>query len=111
MSSYVTTVLDESTSTLVRVAGPTQVTRVTEGMPGAKGDPGNTGPPGGTAGYHHVQGSPSTVWTINHGLGMRPAVTCFDSSLDVIEGDIVHVSIYICTVTFAYTTSGTAELS
>lgn len=49
------------------------------------------GPAGGGAGaaYHkHSQNVPSTIWTINHNLGLRTNVSVYDSTDDEVEADI-----------------------
>ena len=40
---------------------------------------GNGGSTTGGVAYTHLQSLPNTVWTINHNLGMRPAVTILDT--------------------------------
>jgi len=52
---------------------------------------GPPGPAGGGAGaaYHkHSQNVPSTIWTINHNLGLRTNVSVYDSTDDEVEADI-----------------------
>ena len=53
---------------------------------------GPQGPPGGGVGsnlyYRHNQNVPSTIWTINHNLGLRTNVSVYDSTDDEVEADI-----------------------
>jgi hypothetical protein len=61
--------------------------------------------------YNHVQGSDSSVWSIEHNLGFYPSVTVFMSSGDVVEGAIEHQNTNALTITFSVAISGTAYLS
>jgi hypothetical protein len=61
--------------------------------------------------YHHVQGTSSAVWTINHYLGWQPNVTVQDSGGSVVEGEISYTSVNALTVTFSGAFSGNAYLS
>ena len=61
--------------------------------------------------YHHVQGTSSAVWTINHYLGWQPNVTVQDSGGSVVEGEISYTSVNTLTVTFSGAFSGNAYLS
>jgi len=61
--------------------------------------------------YHHVQGTSSAVWTINHYLGWQPNVTVQDSGGSVVEGEISYTNVNTLTVTFSGAFSGNAYLS
>jgi hypothetical protein len=61
--------------------------------------------------YHHVQGTSSATWTINHYLGWQPNVTVQDSGGSVVEGEISYTSTNSLTVTFSGAFSGNAYLS
>lgn len=62
--------------------------------PGLPGPPGPQGPPGAAGGsrYEHVQGSPSTLWTVTHNLGYIPGSVAVyigdDLSTDGVEIDL-----------------------
>lgn len=62
-----------------------------------------------TNGYNHTQSVPSTVWTITHSLGYKPVVQAWNSSDDVINGTIHHVSINQVTILFSSGQSGGAR--
>lgn len=62
--------------------------------------------------YTHIQAVPSAVWTINHGLGYAPGgVSVLDSAGTMVEGDVTHDSLNVCTIVFTAGFSGTAYLS
>jgi hypothetical protein len=62
--------------------------------------------------YTHVQGVVSDIWTIIHNLGYAPGgITVLDSAGTMVEGDIQHVSLNECIITFSAAFSGTAYLS
>lgn len=63
---------------------------------------------GSDAHYEHTQSVASATWTVNHGLGKKPAITIFDSSGDECEGAITHVSNNQATITFSAAFSGVA---
>lgn len=82
------------------------------GADGAQGEPGEPGPPGPAGGtYHHIQSSPSAVWTINHNLGFYPNVTIVDSAGSVVEGDVTYPNTNTMVLTFTGGFSGDAYLS
>lgn len=83
-----------------------------DGADGAQGEPGEPGPPGPAGGtYHHIQSSPSAVWTINHNLGFYPNVTIVDSAGSVVEGDVTYPNTNTMVLTFTGGFSGDAYLS
>lgn len=61
--------------------------------------------------YHHVQGTASATWTINHYLGWYPNVTVQDSGGSIVEGEITYNSSTALTVTFSGAFRGDAYLS
>jgi hypothetical protein len=66
---------------------------------------------GADSNYHHAQGSASTTWTVNHGLGRHPVVSVLDSAGSQVEVDVAHVSSDQLVLTLAYAVSGTADCS
>lgn len=65
---------------------------------------------GGVTAYVHTQGSPDTVWTINHNLGRQPQVETFSVGGVQMFGDVLNVDDNQTTVTFATALAGTARL-
>jgi hypothetical protein len=63
------------------------------------------------ASYTHTQDVAAAVWTVAHGLGMRPAVTVVDTVERVVEAQIDYVDNDTVTVTFASAQTGKAYLS
>lgn len=61
--------------------------------------------------YVHVQTSASTLWTVNHGLGVRPSVTVVDSGGNVVIGDVKHLSNLVLEIRFRAGFSGEAVCS
>jgi hypothetical protein len=60
----------------------------------------HSGGASGDLSYTHTQAVASTVWTVNHNLGKKPAVTVVDSGENVVFGDVTYVDLNILTVTF-----------
>lgn len=111
-------VLDEENLVIVE----DELTKITEveagqgpqGPIGPEGPEGPQGPQGSDAEdkyYRHQQSVPETVWTIEHNLNKRPAVESYDSSGDLIEGDIVHVDNNTVTIAFSSDVGGEAYLN
>lgn len=106
-------------STVVVVDGRVAVSRPSRtlviqapaGLPGPQGPPGPPGSGGAGTGYTHNQVLASSVWTINHGLGYRPAVTSYDTASDQIMGEVDHIDANNLTITFSSAISGTAYMS
>lgn len=94
------TVTENGSSTVVTVPVTSTVTATTQGP---------QGPAGGSA-YVHVQSAVSTVWTINHNLGYRPAVELLDTGNQEIDGDIAHPSTNQTVVTLNPASAGLARL-
>lgn len=67
-------------------------------------------PSGSGAAYTHLQSAPSALWTINHNLGMRPAVSIVDSSGSEVEADVAHQSTNQLVIRFAIPVAGLARL-
>jgi len=61
--------------------------------------------------YRHLQGTPATVWTIDHNLGRIPAIVVTDSAGTEVEGSISHPSNNQSIITFSAAFSGTADLN
>lgn len=62
-------------------------------------------------GYVYTQNSPSSVWTITHGLGFIPNITVVDTAGTVIEGSYNYVNPTTVQLTFAAAFAGKAYLS
>lgn len=89
--------------------GPTGPTG--SGPDGPTGVTGATGPAGAGGNFTFPQGTPVSVWVINHGLPFNPQVTTLDSSGQEVEGDVVYTSSTQIVVTFAAPFAGVAYLS
>ena len=80
-----------------------------------KGDPGEPGPPGefvvGDVSYTHEQGTPASVWTVQHNLGYNPAISITDSGGSVQYGEIRHLDHDTVEITFLYPFGGKAFAS
>lgn len=61
--------------------------------------------------YLHTQSSPSSVWTINHNLGIRPSVELFTVGGAEFDADVQHTSINQTVVTLVAPLSGSARLN
>ena len=61
--------------------------------------------------YTHDQMTPSSTWTINHGLHKFPSVSVIDSAGTVVEGDVSFDSDVLITITFDSAFSGKALLN
>ena len=72
---------------------------------------GNGGSTSGGVAYTHLQSLANTVWTINHNLGMRPAVTILDTGGNEVEADVVHTSFNQLVIRFAIPVAGIARLT
>jgi ribosomal protein L35AE/L33A len=58
-----------------------------------------------------VQGSPSSVWSINHTLNKYPSISIVDSANNEVDGDVNYVDQNNVTLTFASAFSGKAFLN
>lgn len=81
------------------------------GPQGPQGAQGDQGPPGPTLAYTHTQNVPSTIWSISHGLGIYPQVSCVEFGGSNIEGEVTYTSPNTLTITFSGTVSGYAYIS
>jgi len=61
--------------------------------------------------YIHNQTTPSTTWTISHGLGFVPNITVVDSAGTVVEGSYNYPSASVVVLSFSGAFSGKAYLS
>ena len=59
----------------------------------------------------HIQGTPSTTWTITHSLGGYPSVMVVDSANTVVYGEINYLSTTQVVVNFSVAFSGSAYLT
>jgi hypothetical protein len=75
-------------------------------LPSAFGGTGGTGGIGDS--FTFTQGTPSSSWSITHGLGRFPAVAVADSTGRLVEGDVQYLSANTLTVSFSGAFSGTA---
>jgi hypothetical protein len=57
-------------------------------------------------GYRHIQVSSSSTWTINHNLGFRPNLACFDSTGERVHGTETHPTVNQSVVNFPGSGSG-----
>ena len=78
-----------------------------QGPSGPAGPAGAPGPAGAT--HEHTQGAASAVWTVNHNLGFRPAVSAINAGSETVEGRVLHVSTNQLTITFNTAISGIAR--
>jgi hypothetical protein len=61
--------------------------------------------------YTHQQFVPAALWTINHNLGIWPAVAIFDTGGHEVEADIAHQSSNQLLIRFAIPIAGLARLT
>lgn len=61
--------------------------------------------------YVHTQNTPSTTWTINHGLQFVPNITVVDSAGTVVEGSYDYPNANTVVLSFSGAFSGKAYLS
>jgi len=61
--------------------------------------------------YTHVQGTPASVWEVQHSLNKNPSVTIVDSSNNVVYGQIEYLDSNNVRLTFASAFSGKAYLN
>lgn len=59
----------------------------------------------------HVQGSPSSLWTIAHTFTGQPSITVVDSAGSVVIGDVTYTTTSQITVEFSAPFAGEAFLS
>lgn len=61
--------------------------------------------------FVHQQWVASTVWTVNHNLGLRPTVSILDAGGNEVEADVVHMSANQLLIRFAIPVAGLARLT
>lgn len=62
--------------------------------------------------YRHDQGTPSDVWTVNHGLKTKPAaIAIFDTSDTMVFGNVNHVNENQVVLSFSAAFAGVAYLT
>jgi len=76
---------------------------------GPAGPAGPAGPPGQS--FIYTQSTLASVWTINHNLGVYPAVNVVDSGGTEVIPDVLYNSANTVTLTFGTPTSGRAFLN
>lgn len=96
-----------------KAGDPCVVVQPLEGEPWIAGWTPKAGSPDASVGgadkfYQHTQSTPASVWTINHGLGKRPAVSIVDSAGTEWITEIEHVSDDVCVARFGHPFSGAA---
>lgn len=74
---------------------------------GPAGPPGPPGPAGVT--YTHTQATPSSSWSVEHGLGYYPSITVIDSDGRVVYADVQHTGVNNAVIIFPAPTTGTAS--
>jgi hypothetical protein len=79
------------------------------GEQGPQGDPGEVQL--SDLSYIHNQTTPSTTWTVSHGLGFVPNITVVDSAGTVVEGSYNYPSASVVVLSFSGAFSGKAYLS
>lgn len=89
---------------VVRVTVPSGPSVVRVAIPGPPG-------PTGASAYVHQQQAAATTWTINHNLGVKPAVELLNTGSQEIEGDVIHTSVNQTVVTFTSAVAGLARLT
>lgn len=91
---------------------PQTVTRlVLAGFSGQPGERGPAGPAGADAFFTFTQSTPSSEWSIAHGLGKFPSVAVVDSAGHVGLGSIHYVDSNNIILSFAASFAGTAYLN
>lgn len=66
---------------------------------------------GGDHYYEHDQALTTNVWTINHGLGIYPSVSTYDTEGQEIKGQVVLISENELEIHFNLEVSGKAYLN
>jgi len=61
--------------------------------------------------YTHLQNTPSSVWIVNHNLGVRPIVQVYTLGGMVVTCDILHNSSSQVTLSFSLPISGFAQFT
>lgn len=61
--------------------------------------------------FAYDQGIPSSIWTINHGLGKYASIVVTDTAGSIVMGDVQYVDLNNITITFNASFSGSAYLN
>jgi hypothetical protein len=102
-------IVTEAQSVTVERQAPKQVVITKEGV---QGPPGPQGAPGQSAASHeHVQAVASDVWTVNHNLGLRPAVTVLSPGGIEVEASVAHISVNQTVISFVTPQAGSARFN
>lgn len=100
------------TETNIDVIVNEQIVEVNIGTSGPQGPQGPAGPVDFVdLSYVHTQSTPSTTWTITHGLQFIPNITVVDSGGTVVEGSYNYPNLNTVVLTFSGAFSGKAYLS
>lgn len=106
MSDIVVIVEDDGVVNVVETA---EVVNVIE-TPAAQGPSGAAGQ-SANASYPHMQGTALDVWTVNHNLGFRPAITVLSVGGREMWAEILHTSANQAMVYFDSPVAGMAICS
>jgi hypothetical protein len=72
--------------------------------------PGIPGPMGQGSSLDFIQSSALPVWTVAHNLGYRPIVSVYSTGgVEIIGGEIVHLSVNTLQITFDIPFAGAAR--
>lgn len=82
---------------------------VEQGPPGRDGADGADG--SGDLSYTHNQAGAAIMWTINHNLGKRPAISVLSVGGVAVWGEVLHVDVNQCLVYFDSPFAGSAVCS
>jgi hypothetical protein len=61
--------------------------------------------------FAYDQGVPSSIWTINHGLGKYASIVVTDTAGSIVMGDVQYIDLNNITITFNASFSGSAYLN
>jgi hypothetical protein len=93
--------------------GPIRGPQGETGLTGDKGDQGDQGIPGtsGDSNYIYVQGSPATLWGIEHGLNKYPSVTILDTAGYRVRASVEHYDLNNVIIRFNKPFAGSATFN
>ena len=69
-----------------------------------------SGSPAARSQFQYYQGTPQTVWTIQHNLNSYPPIVVIDSAGHLVDGDFLYLDANNVMLTFYLAFSGTAYL-
>lgn len=92
---------------VMAIEQPSIIVLGNSGPQGPQGVPGETQ----TVAYVFTQNSPSSTWTISHGLDFIPNITVVDTAGSVVEGDYSYPNGNTIVATFSGAFAGKAYLS